>query len=67
MPPPPDPTLARAWIDLGPAGWADVQAAMGELGRLGYSTEKVKRGEQTLLRVAGARLDTSELWVMPPP
>lgn len=62
---PPDPPLARAWLDLGNAGWAEVRVAAVALERLGYVTAEL-RGARTLLRVAGARLDTSELWVMPP-
>ena len=57
---------ARAWIDLPDPGWGPVQAARGDLERLGYVTEVVRGTRRVWLRVAGVNLDGSELWVMPP-
>jgi hypothetical protein len=42
-----------------------VRAVIGDLERLGYRVYEVRGTGQVVVRVAGDRLETSELWVMP--
>lgn len=58
--------MARAWIDLPDPAWGPVQAARSGLRKLGYLTELVRGDGRVWVRLAGGKLDSSELWIMPP-
>ena len=58
--------MARAWIELPDPGWGPVQVARSEVKRLGYTAEVVRGTGGVLLRLAGSKLDSEALWVMPP-
>ena len=57
----------RAWIELPrSSGWADIRLAGSALHKLGYVTEEQRGTGRAWLRLSGARLDVSALWVTPP-
>ena len=59
------PDEARAWVELPRGtGWGDTRLAIGAFKALGYVCEEV-RGERVFIRLAGGKLETSALWVMP--
>ena len=58
--------MARAWLELPDSSWGPVQLARSEVKRLGYTTEVVRGTGRVWLRLAGSKLDSSALWVMPP-
>jgi hypothetical protein len=58
--------MARAWIELPDPGWAAVRLARGKYEALCYAVSEVRGTGGVWLRLAGARLDSSALWIMPP-